>query len=105
MSHPLRVRGLKHINTNIEYIVELSHPLRVRGLKPGSGYGGGGGGGSHPLRVRGLKQTLLLIVQLEVLSHPLRVRGLKRPSLPETDRRSSVASFTGAWIETIYCTT
>ena len=33
-------------------------------------------------------------------SHPLRVRGLKLPTIPNR-YTPSVASFTGAWIETI----
>ena len=33
MSHPLRVRGLKHCTATKEGIDLTSHPLRVRGLK------------------------------------------------------------------------
>ena len=33
MSHPLRVRGLKHITFDFSSTTRTSHPLRVRGLK------------------------------------------------------------------------
>ena len=33
MSHPIRVRGLKHIDYVLCCAVGASHPIRVRGLK------------------------------------------------------------------------
>ena len=56
---------------------------------------------SHPLRVRGLKLRLLLIGTRVIGSHPLRVRGLKLQKDVYFGTSSKVASFTGAWIETI----
>ena len=35
------------------------------------------------------------------MSHPLRVRGLKHPNLLSYNTSFSVASFTGAWVETV----
>ena len=73
------MRGLKRISSNNFVATPLSHPLRVRGLKLISGSLGFTAWKSHPLRVRGLKQEA---VSDEVVVEP-------------------VASFTGAWIETV----
>ena len=73
------VRGLKHENTPTIILVRLSHPMWVRGLKQ-------------------------LFQQFEFLnrqSHPMWVRGLK-PSFRFYDvRRTVVAPYEGAWIETL----
>ena len=57
MSHPLRVRGLKHKLSNLKIKSLMSHPLRVRGLKPILLKKAPAIAKSHPLRVRGLKQN------------------------------------------------
>ena len=57
-SHPVRVRGLKHVNSGKFSDGKRSHPVRVRGLKhdiwkrlyPWMA-------ASHPVRVRGLKHV------------------------------------------------
>ena len=56
---------------------------------------------SHPLRVRGLKPIVSALTTNVFLSHPLRVRGLKHLLIQDV-RYCYVASFTGAWIETLY---
>ena len=56
---------------------------------------------SHPLRVRGLKQVVAAIQSLTPESHPLRVRGLKLDNEAKRKKLNPVASFTGAWIETV----
>ena len=56
---------------------------------------------SHPLRVRGLKLNKAMFVEIKLASHPLRVRGLKHCNLSQLRRLPVVASFTGAWIETL----
>ena len=33
MSHPTRVRGLKHLAAEVSVVEVASHPTRVRGLK------------------------------------------------------------------------
>ena len=79
LSHPSRVRGLKHIIGNDRNLFTLrSHPSRVRGLK-------------RLCRGRGRRPRL---------SHPSRVRGLKHDLLPHSGRGKWVAPLTGAWIET-----
>ena len=55
---------------------------------------------SHPLRVRGLKQRDASVYIYDYKSHPLRVRGLKLMLMFLT-KKILVASFTGAWIETV----
>ena len=55
LSHPLRVRGLKHDSPEHIHIMPASHPLRVRGLKRLPIIANTVGNMSHPLRVRGLK--------------------------------------------------
>ena len=56
---------------------------------------------SHPLRVRGLKPKCVEEAENKIMSHPLRVRGLKHPNLLSYNTSFSVASFTGAWVETV----
>ena len=51
--------------------------------------------------MRGLKQDQLDASFVKVESHPLRVRGLKPPDPKVGDIEALVASFTGAWIETL----
>ena len=78
MSHPVRVRGLKH-----HFVADLLEITR-----------------SHPVRVRGLKQTDPPVGAVVGESHPVRVRGLK-PSGRSTRRTSrNVAPRAGAWVET-----
>ena len=56
VSHPIRVRGLKHAVYVVPVGVEQSHPIRVRGLKHAVYVVPVGVEQSHPIRVRGLKQ-------------------------------------------------
>jgi len=63
MSHPARVRGLKHVK---------AIPVN---MKPKS----------HPARVRGLKLDVRLYIPRTKKSHPARVRGLKRQPAPDPD--------------------
>ena len=121
MSHPLRVRGLKHWQPSIRHWRISSHPLRVRGLKLCSYSTFNRWISSHPLRVRGLKPEWVEVKKDSIRrilygcvdwnrkldqndracmqSHPLRVRGLKHKA-KSYQTEKYVASFTGAWIET-----
>jgi len=56
MSHPSRVRGLKHGGVANDQHTGRSHPSRVRGLKRVAGGFQPGCSPSHPSRVRGLKR-------------------------------------------------
>ena len=55
---------------------------------------------SHPTRVRGLKPTCSPILSAIWASHPTRVRGLKRLRSLYCSRPERVAPHEGAWIET-----
>ena len=99
LSHPTRVRGLKHfldilaksqfgvaphagawIETGkIALIIKSigSHPTRVRGLKPTLEALCNANVKSHPTRVRGLKLPTKVVSLFDIWSHPTRVRGLK----------------------------
>ena len=76
MSHPLRVRGLKQAEDDIES-AKQSHPLRVRGLKPrGTRFTNVNTG--RILYGCVVKKPIVSALTTNVfLSHPLRVRGLK----------------------------
>ena len=55
-SHPVRVRGLKHLMVSSGILrPSRSHPVRVRGLKHIHQAPLPPRGQSHPVRVRGLK--------------------------------------------------
>ena len=106
MSHPVRVRGLKHVCRKRNRFQLASHPVRVRGLKlklasvlgktidvaPREGAWietdtadtGQLDSESHPVRVRGLKRGSLDAAEKDTVSHPVRVRGLKRNSFRES---------------------
>ena len=56
---------------------------------------------SHPTWVRGLKHECLGITLLGTLSHPTWVRGLKPNMVLVISTCSTVASYMGAWIETL----
>ena len=59
---------------------------------------------SHPLWVRGLKQVIKEKEIIRNKSHPLWVRGLK-PVILLSQLSRKVASFMGAWIETLFLIT
>ena len=100
LSHPARVRGLKHKSQGQEYCRGWSHPARVRGLKRIHHSNRAIRTMSHPARVRGLKQVTKGQQDILFPSHPARVRGLKQiPSLSKF-YNIFVAPRTGAWIET-----
>ena len=56
---------------------------------------------SHPIRVRGLKHVDSDVYGNPRVSHPIRVRGLKQIGYRMTYSVIYVASYTGAWIETM----
>ena len=56
---------------------------------------------SHPMWVRGLKQPLTKNRKNLTKSHPMWVRGLKHLYLSKVFYRGYVASYVGAWIETL----
>ena len=56
---------------------QVSHPVRVRGLKHFRFTACDVGFQSHPVRVRGLKQMERIMKERGLTSHPVRVRGLK----------------------------
>ena len=76
-SHPVWVRGLKHIQTKIITAKDVSHPVWVRGLKHNIGPSRYAYANVAP-RVGAWIETILfcLIISL-CLSHPVWVRGLK----------------------------
>ena len=79
VSHLLQMRGLKHRAMNPQSMSKASHLLQMRGLKLFA----------HPLSGMSKK------------SHLLQMRGLK-PKWQYFGCIFFVASFTDAWIETIY---
>ena len=97
-SHPMWVRGLKHVLTKflavvvvapyvgawIETVLNLykkplnmSHPMWVRGLKRRIWQGMKIKSVSHPMWVRGLKPYADKLARAISESHPMWVRGLK----------------------------
>ena len=52
--------------------------------------------------VRGLKPPALHLIRYKVMSHPMWVRGLKRINEQITNQIRRVASYVGAWIETLW---
>ena len=81
-------------------IVSLSHPMWVRGLKHLFGQQGAAISLSHPMWVRGLKLINLISVIVRHQSHPMWVRGLKLETLWRLLKTTNVAPYVGAWIET-----
>ena len=77
-SHPMWVRGLKHLK-----IDHASTQLR-----------------SHPMWVRGLKPKPQINKTTQRLSHPMWVRGLKLKISEKVRNVYKVAPYVGAWIET-----
>ena len=57
---------------------------------------------SHPTWVRGLKHDNTELDAAQFVSHPTWVRGLKLCSVSGTAKKSVVAPYVGAWIETQY---
>ena len=110
MSHPSRVRGLKHSSTPLAGEQVQSHPSRVRGLKHASHVEGEHEDVvapltgawiettttkqpseiplSHPSRVRGLKLLICTQVAGRSRSHPSRVRGLLFPTASNTAQQA-----------------
>ena len=78
LSHPVWVRGLKHVFHRSTAQAVLSHPVWVRGLKP---------------KVKNH-------VSRNALSHPVWVRGLKQEARNQKIECEAVAPRVGAWIET-----
>ena len=56
---------------------------------------------SHPMWVRGLKPMMVGKMTSRGVSHPMWVRGLKLCSLVNHSENQGVASYVGAWIETV----
>ena len=121
-SHPVWVRGLKHLDYIVVLYLLWSHPVWVRGLKHSVSGGCYGNKQSHPVWVRGLKPSACSRIfgssrvaprvgawieteqqvfrQIQGMSHPVWVRGLKH-LLPEgISFGLRVAPRVGAWIET-----
>ena len=111
-SHPIRVRGLKHLMSvryqnpirvasytgawieTLEMLKQYapafqSHPIRVRGLKRRHYIVALVGKPSHPIRVRGLKPHTVSTQSTRMESHPIRVRGLKQKITPSGKQYNS----------------
>ena len=73
----------------------------VRGLKQGTGKTTVILVESHPMWVRGLKLSRNWCIDLTKKSHPMWVRGLKHLISFSLRTIVKVASYVGAWIETI----
>ena len=78
MSHPLRVRGLKHETRQNQHRKQLSHPLRVRGLK------------LLTMGMHWLKPEVASFTGAWIETDYKIIKSYEM----------KVASFTGAWIET-----
>ena len=78
MSHPVWVRGLKHLFKTRQFYGRMSHPVWVRGLK----------------------HNVDFMLDSANMSHPVWVRGLKLKQLRVGVHRHLVAPRVGAWIET-----
>ena len=100
MSHPVWVRGLKHIFLVLVVVQFLSHPVWVRGLKLWLKSPRMRLVVSHPVWVRGLKQNKVMKHTILRKSHPVWVRGLKHNCTCSRLHRGRVAPRVGAWIET-----
>ena len=103
-SHLLQMRGLKQCRRYCYYGSERSHLLQMRGLKlrfpiPSISFSQ-----SHLLQMRGLKRTEDGVGEGIEKSHLLQMRGLKLFTTKDLSKQM-VASFTDAWIETVYNTT
>ena len=57
---------------------------------------------SHLLQMRGLKHRDAAVFKLQQESHLLQMRGLKPRAFSHKQHLEKVASFTDAWIETVY---
>ncbi len=78
MSHPSRVRGLKHHFLSPLHHRLLSHPSRVRGLKLVIMYAFKWGKKVAPLAGAWIETEVLEAINWIIpVSHPSRVRGLK----------------------------
>ena len=100
-SHLLQMRGLKPFQNNPTRNMILSHLLQMRGLKRVRSDIYVGGNTSHLLQMRGLKRMVVMDQTAALMSHLLQMRGLKLMRLRML-LYIYVASFTDAWIETIY---
>ena len=58
---------------------------------------------SHLLQMRGLKLQQFFNLKHLSKSHLLQMRGLKRLTDAQKTQVEHVASFTDAWIETVFC--
>ena len=86
MSHPVRVRGLKHVFTLNSEGIKLVAPRAGAWIETRTGRQPLYAYVSHPVRVRGLKPVRVMVLFVSFLSHPVRVRGLK-PGLAYFSRR------------------
>ena len=77
-----------------------SHPTWVRGLKQDPSLIRFDLFQSHPTWVRGLKHNKPSLFDLCLMSHPTWVRGLKQLGHVADGKRTHVAPYVGAWIET-----
>ena len=100
VSHPVWVRGLKHLTAWQGRPAVVSHPVWVRGLKLIAHLGDVVLCVSHPVWVRGLKHGDGKYIVVYQRSHPVWVRGLKRQVHKPTKTNYYVAPRVGAWIET-----
>ena len=78
MSHPVRVRGLKHVCRERNRFQLASHPVRVRGLKLKLASVLGKTIDVAPREGAWIETDTADTGQLDSESHPVRVRGLKR---------------------------
>ena len=99
MSHPMRVRGLKHKGLLFLSIHNVA-PHAGAWIETASVDSRRELAKSHPMRVRGLKQHQLPCNSRRPWSHPMRVRGLKHNLLFSWLIFKLVAPHAGAWIET-----
>ena len=76
ISHPLRVRGLKHADLVCFPKAQFA-PITGAWIETICAGAADAEDVSHPLRVRGLKPHCLELNPAPAISHPLRVRGLK----------------------------
>ena len=78
MSHPMRVRGLKHEIVTDPATGDLSHPMRVRGLKLYDTWLAVYGSTVAPHAGAWIETSSLWLSLPLPWSHPMRVRGLKQ---------------------------
>ena len=101
-SHLLQMRGLKQKVRSENLTCVQSHLLQMRGLKLRKKRKMNLKSPSHLLQMRGLKLRLIDGHIDVMVSHLLQMRGLKQicHRIKRGSRR--VASFTDAWIETLF---